>query len=140
MKMDWGAARSADVIVDLRADGTYTIVKDRSGAFLPREERLYAMRSQSNKEGEDMKCIVRTCPNDSKDGHMEGPICSPCASALKGDGQKAAINRIVASVLDIGISKVDIRYYVRRQAELAGMDPDAVVQIASGILREMSQP
>lgn len=55
-----------------------------------------------------MKCIVRTCPNDSKDGRMEGPICGPCAGALKGQdsGNTPAVRRIVASALNIQVGEV----------------------------------
>lgn len=31
-----------------------------------------------------VKCIVRLCPNDDKDGQFTGPICAPCAYALRG--------------------------------------------------------
>ena len=50
-----------------------------------------------------MKCIVRNCPNDSRDGQMDGSVCVPCGEALRGvaAGHQVATRRIVASVLHI---------------------------------------
>lgn len=45
------------------------------------------------------KCIVKTCPNDSDDGDFVGPICEPCAEAIRGGGSWPAGFRVIASVI-----------------------------------------
>lgn len=49
-----------------------------------------------------MKCLVRLCPNDDRDGAFNGSVCAPCAGILKGDklhGGSPAERRILASVM-----------------------------------------
>ena len=45
------------------------------------------------------KCLVEQCPNHSDEGEFLGPVCSPCAKALKGEPSPAASKRIVLSVM-----------------------------------------
>lgn len=45
-----------------------------------------------------MKCLVRYCPNRQGEGRFEGPICRPCAKALRGEPAPFAASRILAAI------------------------------------------
>lgn len=45
------------------------------------------------------KCVVLECPNTNDGGIFEGNICSPCASALRGNGTYPSIKRIIKSII-----------------------------------------
>ncbi len=44
------------------------------------------------------KCIVKYCPNIWEEGRFEGPVCSPCATALRGMASPIAASRILAAI------------------------------------------
>jgi hypothetical protein len=43
------------------------------------------------------KCLVRHCPNTADQGEFFGPVCRPCADAIKGSGQGPAAHRLLRS-------------------------------------------
>jgi hypothetical protein len=43
-------------------------------------------------------CIVRYCSNTKGEGRFDGPVCSPCANALRGEREPPAASRILKSI------------------------------------------
>ena len=41
-----------------------------------------------------VKCLVKECPNTQEGDTFEGPICSPCAAALRGENSNPSASRI----------------------------------------------
>jgi len=70
-------------------------------AFHERWVRIYDATLQylATKKPAPVKCIVKICPNHSDEGTFVGPLCAPCAEALRGNRSPASARRIYTSLV-----------------------------------------